>query len=96
MDSRRAQTCKACGQWDKFDFHVPDATWAAIVPPRLRRRVVCLPCFDDFAKAKGVDYSSHLQVLYFAGAAAAFQFQVISAAGLEAISGGGGSGWQAF
>lgn len=66
-DSMR-QTCKACGRPDKFDFSVSDNVWAAVVPVELRKRVVCLGCFDGFAREAGVDYSGGLATtLYFAG-----------------------------
>jgi hypothetical protein len=35
IDPRQRQTCKACGRPNKFDFHVPDKVWAAVVPPEL-------------------------------------------------------------
>ena len=69
-------TCKACGRSDKFDFHVPDELWQAIVPLRFQGHVVCLCCFDDFAKEKDINYSSSLQTLYFAGNKATFRFEV--------------------
>jgi hypothetical protein len=50
------QTCKACGRPDILNFHVDDATWAAVVPTALQKRVVCLPCFDGMAADSGVDY----------------------------------------
>jgi hypothetical protein len=74
------QTCKSCGRRDKFDFNVPDSLWASVVPPELRNRVVCLACFDDFAREAGVDYSHDLTTLYFAGDRAAFVFKVESSA----------------
>ena len=77
------QTCKACGRRDKFDFHVPDEVWEAVVPLRLRNRVVCLACFDGFACRKGINYASHLQALCFAGDRASFSFEVASAVGVE-------------
>jgi hypothetical protein len=46
---------------------VPDDVWAAVVPKRFQNRVVCLACFDDFAKAKAVDYSTTIGPIYFAG-----------------------------
>lgn len=52
---------------DKFNFHVPDEIWAAVVPKPLRHRVVCLGCFDDFARSRDVDYAASLRTLYFAG-----------------------------
>jgi hypothetical protein len=61
------QTCKACGRPDKFDFHVPDEVWAAVVPPELANKVVCLYCFDEFAHQRQVAYASHIHTLYFAG-----------------------------
>ena len=73
------QTCKACGQPDKFNFHLPDEIWRSIVPAHLQTRVVCLYCLDDFAKEKGVKYHPHIKELYFAGQAATFKFCVESA-----------------
>lgn len=73
------QRCKVCGRRDKFDFHVPDEVWRSIVPEQYQNHVVCLACFDDFAKDKGVDYSTSLQTLYFAGDMATFEFRVINA-----------------
>lgn len=66
MDSQR-QTCKACHRPDKFNFHVPDQVWTEVVPPELRRLVVCLDCFDEFARRSGVEYASALSELWFAG-----------------------------
>lgn len=72
------QTCKACGRPDKFDFSLPDDVWAAVVPADLVNRVVCLGCFDEYAREAGVDYSGVLSTLYFAGDRAAFVFKVES------------------
>jgi hypothetical protein len=77
------QTCKSCGRRDKFDFNVPDSLWAAVVPTEFRNRVVCLACFDDFAREAGVDYSRDLTTLYFAGDRAAFVFKVESSASVK-------------
>lgn len=74
------QTCKVCGRPDKFDFHVSDGIWFAVVPSAFQTKVVCLACFDDFAKQKEVDYSTSLQVVYFAGDKAAFELGVKAAA----------------
>ena len=73
------QRCKVCDRRDKFDFHVSDGTWAAVVPPTFRNRVVCLACFDDLACQKGVDYSTEITTIYFAGDAASFIFRPVSA-----------------
>jgi len=82
------QTCKMCGWRDKWDFHVPDAVWKAVVGPDLENRVVCLACFDDLAKQRGIDYSPHLRTLYFAGDKAVFEFRAVwSAKVLLAIVG---------
>jgi hypothetical protein len=75
----RRQSCKVCGYSDKFDFHVPDAIWKQVVPVRYENNVVCLPCFDNLAHQKGIDYSDSLEVLYFAGDRAVFKFQTVSA-----------------
>jgi len=61
------QRCKVCGSRDKLDFHVADDVWREIVPRRYQNRVVCLACFDDFAKAKGADFSTALDSVVFAG-----------------------------
>lgn len=70
------QRCKVCANADGFDFGVPDDVWAAVVPPKFQSRVVCLSCFDRFAKEKGVDYRDSLQHLCFAGDQATFEFVV--------------------
>jgi hypothetical protein len=70
------QTCKACGRPDKFDFHLPDEVWAAVVPPELVNRVVCLFCFDEFARQKGIAYAHQISVVCFAGDRASFSFRV--------------------
>jgi hypothetical protein len=70
------QTCKACGRPDKFDFHVPDEVWAAVVPPELVTRVVCLFCFDEFARQKRISYARHMCRLYFAGDRGSLTFVV--------------------
>jgi hypothetical protein len=74
------QTCKVCRRIDEFDFRVSDEVWRAVVPLRFRKQVVCLACFDRFAAWKGVDYSSHLRILYFAGDQACLKFKLVSAA----------------
>lgn len=76
--SLQHQTCKACGNRDKFDFDVPDEIWQAVVPIHLRNRVVCLPCFDDFAQLQGINYAAHVSALHFAGDGAALVFRPVS------------------
>jgi len=71
------QTCKVCSQPDKFNFYVPDAIWNAVVPSLYRERVVCLYCFDEFARETNVEYASQLSTLVFAGNRASFEFQVV-------------------
>jgi hypothetical protein len=75
----KRQMCKVCNCEDKFNFHVPDALWREIVPSEYQNKVVCLPCFDDFARKQNVDYSNSIEVLYFAGRQASFKFQTVSA-----------------
>ena len=70
------QTCKACCQRDKFNFHVPDEVWAAVVPPELVNRVVCLACFDEFARQRDVSYAMHLRTLCFVGDRGSVLFRV--------------------
>ena len=67
---RQRQTCKCCGRPDKFNFHVPDAIWRAVIPRRLEGRVVCLTCFDDLAAERGVAYAASLSEIWFSGSGA--------------------------
>lgn len=69
------QTCKICGRPDKFDFHVSEKIWEAVVPPEFQTRVVCLYCFDDLAYERGVDYAPAVTKLYFAGDRACLLFR---------------------
>ena len=61
------QRCKVCGSRDKFDFHVTEEIWNKVVPLQYQNRVVCLSCFDDFAKEKSIQYKDALDELCFAG-----------------------------
>jgi hypothetical protein len=71
--------CRGCGCSDKFDFNVPDEVWKRVVPLEYQKGVVCLECFDEFAFEKGVEYSTSIGTLYFAGNQAVFEFQTVSA-----------------
>lgn len=84
-DPAQRQTCKACGVVDGFDFHVSDETWSAVVPERLRNRVVCLTCFDGFAADAGIEYAHEIETLWFAGDGATFEFRAVT----RIASGGG-------
>ena len=64
------QTCKMCGQPDKFNFYVPDKIWKLVVPPEFQTLAVCLYCFDEQAATKGVDFAASISELCFAGRAA--------------------------
>lgn len=77
------QTCKACGRPDKFNFHVPDKIWEAVVPPPYRSLVVCLSCFDCFAHDKQIDFATTIRDLYFAGDQATLRFETASAIDLR-------------
>ena len=74
----KRQKCNVCRCEDKFNFHVPDDVWQKIVPAELQNKVVCLPCFDEFAREKNADYSEAIEVLYFAGRQASFKFETVS------------------
>jgi len=68
--------CRICGKREKFDFHVPDEIWEAVVGEG--GGVVCLSCFDDLAKKKEVQYAASLgKEVYFAGDQATFILQVV-------------------
>ncbi|MCL5265139.1 MAG: hypothetical protein M1343_08115 [Chloroflexi bacterium] len=76
IDPQR-QTCKVCGHADKFNFHVPDHIWRAVVPYPYRQLVVCLSCFDEFARQRQVDYAPFINELLFVGDRAHFAFKPI-------------------
>ena len=78
-DSNNYQTCSVCGYPDCFNFHLPDWLWQSVVPKPLWEKVVCLCCFDHFAKLKKIDYAQYLNALYFAGQQATFEFRVVNA-----------------
>lgn len=61
------QRCKVCGCRDKFNFDVDDGIWREVVPMKFQNRVVCLACFDDFAKKREVEYSTSIHSLCFVG-----------------------------
>lgn len=81
--SLQHQTCKACGNRDKFDFDVSDEIWRAVVPIHLQNRVVCLSCFDDFAQLRSINYAAHVSALSFAGDGAALVFRPVSGAAVD-------------
>jgi hypothetical protein len=83
-DSSQRQTCKACWRPDKFDFHVPDDVWNRVVPAHLRDHVVCLYCFDEFAREAGEPYADSVKALYFAGDRGVLTFEIVRAVDLPA------------
>jgi hypothetical protein len=79
LSDLKRQRCRVCKREDKFNFYVADEVWREIVPSEYQNKVVCLPCFDEFARKRNVDYSESIEVLYFAGRQASFKFQTVSA-----------------
>jgi hypothetical protein len=75
----RRQSCRVCRCEDKFNFYVAAEVWEKVVPAEYQNQVVCLPCFDEFARTQDVDYSDSIEALYFAGSRASFKFQTVSA-----------------
>jgi hypothetical protein len=84
--SFKRQRCSACKCQDKFNFYVPDEIWREIVPVQYLNKVVCLQCFDEFARKKNIDYSHSIDTLYFAGSQATFKFHILAAAQAERSS----------
>lgn len=67
--------CALCGKKDiKFDYGVTDELWNRIVPERMRRDVVCLPCLDNLAVDKKVDLASNITFLQFTGTGMTVEF----------------------
>lgn len=75
----KPQRCGVCKCADKFNFYVPDVLWREIVAEEYQNKVVCLPCFDEFARKRRIDYSESINALYFAGRQACFKFQTVLA-----------------
>jgi hypothetical protein len=63
----KRQQCSACACEEKFNFHVPDEIWNKVVVEAYRNKIVCLSCFDRFARERGVDDADSINELYFAG-----------------------------
>lgn len=59
--------CACCGRVPRFDYRIRDAEWEATVPEFYRRGVVCLPCLDCLATARGVDVSGAIEEVQFTG-----------------------------
>ena len=80
IDARdfKRQKCGVCKCQDKFNFHVPDKLWRQVVPKEYWSKVVCLQCFDEFARTKEINYAQSIETLYFAGNQATFKFQTVS------------------
>jgi hypothetical protein len=79
----KRQHCSVCQCEEKFNFHIPDRVWKRVVPEQYQDCVVCLPCFDNFAREKDVNYSDFIEDLYFAGDKATVKFEVESAEDVE-------------
>lgn len=50
----KRQRCRVCKCEDKFNYYVPDALWREIVAEEYQDKVVCLPCFDEFARKRRI------------------------------------------
>jgi hypothetical protein len=74
----KRQKCSVCRCEEKFNFHVPDEVWKNAVPDEFQNRVVCLACFDEFARRNNVDYSNSINELFFAGDKATVKFEAKS------------------
>ena len=61
MRSLSREICKLCRQVNAVGFRVPDRVWRAIVPARLRRSIVCLPCFVRLGDEKTIAWDHHIE-----------------------------------
>ncbi len=60
--------CAICGETSvKFDYLVRDELWEIVIPKQYRRDVVCLPCYDQLATEKGIDWVDGLKEVQFTG-----------------------------
>jgi hypothetical protein len=44
--------CACCGEIWPSMFMAPTAVWCYIIPPDLRRHIVCIRCYYEFAKIR--------------------------------------------
>jgi len=59
--------CYICREIPKFDYSVDHAFWKEVVEKKYRLGVICLPCLDKLATAKGLNLSKHLIEVQFTG-----------------------------
>ncbi len=60
--------CAVCGTENiQFDYNVDDELWNLVVPEGIRRDVICLPCLDRLAKAKGRNIGAYIKFIQFIG-----------------------------
>lgn len=59
--------CQRCGNKPKFDYHVADDVWKALVPEDERLGVICLPCLERIAHACGTSIGDAIEEVQFTG-----------------------------
>lgn len=59
--------CKLCGRVPEFDYMVSEDMWRELISEEDRRDVICLPCLDRVAVAKGIDFADALERVQFTG-----------------------------
>jgi len=66
--------CSVCDSKVYFDYGVTDELWAQVIPKRMKRSVVCLPCLDALAKEKGLNIGPHMRFIQFTGRGETIEF----------------------
>ena len=54
----RGEICKCCLRPNFVGFELDDKAWSEIVEGRWN--ILCIPCLDSLATAKGIDWTKHL------------------------------------
>ena len=66
--------CAICNQKVYFDYNVTDELWKNVVPKKISRDVVCLPCFDKMANEKKIDIGGGFNFVQFTGTNITIEF----------------------
>lgn len=57
----RGEVCKKCWQPNHIGYHLDDHIWKQVsIEIGYRYTILCIPCLDELAIKKGIDWVQHL------------------------------------
>ena len=71
------ELCKCCYKFNPVGYNMPDEIWNKVVPEEFRNKVLCLTCFDYFATENGVDWTKHIEEVYFVSGAMHIKYEIL-------------------